>query len=376
MMPLINIQTFDQLVTNQATAQQAQSSQILDQSEGSVTLAVNESNADIAQWLQSLVIQLIAVTRLSTSTGPDVDSFIADFGCIPRLPAIPATGAAIFSRFTSSIQALIYPGATVQSADGSENYIVTTDATNSAWSPDLLAYVVPISTSSVTVPIQAVVAGSSGNMAVGSVTVITTAIPGVDTVTNATATTGGQDIEPDGAVKARFVEFIASFQEGTIAAVKYAVVQTQVGLVCNIVENYSYSNVLQLGYFYVILDDGSGAPSTTLINLVKANIEAIRPLCSSFDIFAPVIINADVAIALTLSSGNLSAIEALVQAAIIAYINSTPLGQPLAYTMLSAVAYGVSPLITNVTAITLNGGIADLIATNQQTIKAGAITIS
>jgi hypothetical protein len=65
---------------------------------GSIELARVEATAAVAMWLQSLVMQLLLVTRLSTSTGTDVDTFIADFGCPPREQAVGSIGQVLFSR--------------------------------------------------------------------------------------------------------------------------------------------------------------------------------------------------------------------------------------------------------------------------------------
>jgi hypothetical protein len=65
-----------------------------------------------------------------------------------------------------------------------------------------------------------------------------------------------------------------------------------------------------------------------------------------------------------------------VQTALLAYISSLTIGQSLPYTRLAQIAYDVSPGITNVSNVSLNGGTADLVATNQQAIRAGVLTIA
>jgi hypothetical protein len=62
--------------------------------------------------------------------------------------------------------------------------------------------------------------------------------------------------------------------------------------------------------------------------------------------------------------------------AIQVYISSLSLGQILPYTQLASIAYAVSPAITNVSAILLNGSTADLAATNKQVIRPGTITVA
>jgi hypothetical protein len=71
-----------------------------------------------------------------------------------------------------------------------------------------------------------------------------------------------------------------------------------------------------------------------------------------------------------------SAVTAIVQAALQNYINTLPLGTSLAYSRLAQVAYDASPGVTNVTAVTLNGGTSDVVATNQQVVKASTVTVN
>jgi uncharacterized phage protein gp47/JayE len=69
------------------------------------------------------------------------------------------------------------------------------------------------------------------------------------------------------------------------------------------------------------------------------------------------------------------ATAALVTTALTNYINSLPLGTPLAWSRLAQVAYDASPGVTNVAAVLLNGATADIATTNQQVIKAGTVSV-
>src|SRR5579884_463958 len=72
----------------------------LDASIGSLTLAFGQAVQGAFLWLQSFAIQILALTRASTSFGTDLDSWMADW-FFTRLPAVAATGNATFSRFTA-----------------------------------------------------------------------------------------------------------------------------------------------------------------------------------------------------------------------------------------------------------------------------------
>jgi len=63
-------------------------------------------------------------------------------------------------------------------------------------------------------------------------------------------------------------------------------------------------------------------------------------------------------------------------AALESYIDALPIGVPLPYTRLAQVAYGASPSVTNVSALTLNGGTADLAPNDFGVVKAGAVVVN
>ncbi len=60
--------------------------QVLSFTKGAVFRALAEAQASVSLWLQGLILQLLTVTRLATSSGADVDSFLLDFA-FTRLPA-------------------------------------------------------------------------------------------------------------------------------------------------------------------------------------------------------------------------------------------------------------------------------------------------
>jgi len=375
---MASLQTQDwvTLVRNQVSAIQGYAKVLVDLTVGSVLRAVVEANAAVVIWLEGLLLQVLAITRAATSSGADLDSWVADFG-VTRLPAVAATGIVTFSRFTTTQQVLVPVGATVQTADGTQQFTVTIDTTNPAYNAGLGGYVIAAGVGNVTVPVQALTAGAAGNAVAGSVSVIAGAISGVDTVTNTAAFTNGTDAESDTALRTRFIAYVGSLSKATKNAVAYAITSLKQGLVASIVENRTYAGATQYGYFYVVVDDGTGSPSSTLLANVANAIDAVRPLTSTFGVFAPVVVNASVAMTISTDAGADHAATALVvKNALTSYINALPLGTTLPFSRLAQVAYDASPSVTNVTGVTLNSGTADLTATSQQVIKATSVTVA
>lgn len=372
----LNIKDFATLVRDQATAIQGRAAGLVDFTIGSLMRAIVEANAGVLQWLQQLIVTLLAATRAATCSGTDLDTWMADFGFI-RLSASQATGAVTFSRFTPTNSALIPVGALVGSTDGSQQFTVTLDTTNAAYSATLGGYLVAAGTASVTVPVIASTAGAAGNALAGTVTVIVGSISGIDTVTNALPFANGVDAELDPAFRARFVLWVQSLSKGTKAAIGYALASMQQGVTYTLTENQDYSGNLLYGYFYAVVDDGSGSPSSTFLNSAANAVEVVRPFTSRYGVFGPTLLTANVGMTITTDSTvTHSVVVAAVVTAIQAYIASLKLGQLLPYTQLAAIAYGVSSAITNVSGVTLNGATADLSATQKQVIRPGTITVA
>ncbi|AMG57767.2 baseplate J/gp47 family protein [Pantoea vagans] len=355
---------------------QAKAAGLVDLAIGSILRALAESNAGVAMWIQQLIVNLLVTTRAATCSGEDLDSWMADFS-FSRLSAVQATGQATFSRFTAANQALIPVGSGVTTTDGTQSYSVIADTTNSAYDASQSGYVIAAGVISQSVPVQANIAGAAGNAQAGTITVISGSIQYVDTVTNSTTYVNGKDAETDDAFRSRFVLWIASLSKATKAAIGYALSSMQSGVTYTLTENYAYNGTAQPGYFYAVVDDGSGTPSSTFISQAYSAIDAVRGFTVSFGVFPPSVVTANVALVITTdSSGNHATIVALVQAAIQKYIASLSLGQLLAYTQLVKVAYGASSLVTNVTSLTLNSGTADIAASAKEVIRAGTISVS
>ncbi len=370
------LQNFTTLVQNMAAAVQAAASQALDLTVGSALRAVLEANASVALWMQWLILQVLQTTRAATSTGPDLDSWMADMTLV-RLPAVAAVGMVTFSRLTPTATAFLPVGALVRSADGSQTFAVTADSTNSAWSAAGGGYSLAAGLAALTVPVAAQMAGSAGNMQSGAISLMVTAIPGIDAVTNAAPLQNGLDAESDAAFRSRFQNFIQSRSRATPLAIGYAVNSIQQGLSYELQENVDTAGNVRMGNFVVTIDDGSGYPSSSLLATAAAAIEAVRPVGSTFAVQSPTVVTANLSVLLTVPSGTMKPpVIAAVATALQAYIDAIPIGASLPLTKVAQVAYAAHPAVVNVGALSINGGTADLTPPASGVIKAGVIAVS
>ena len=106
-------------------------------------------------------------------------------------------------------------------------------------------------------------------------------------------------------------------------------------------------------------------------------VDAVRPVTSTFGVFAPIVVTANVLMSLTTAPGYVHAtVVAAVVAALQKAINTLSLGVPFPFTRLAQIAYDASPGVTNVTGVQLNGTTADITPTSLQVIKAGTLNVS
>jgi len=372
----LSLQNFTTLVESMAAAVQGAAASLLDLTVGSVLRAVLEANAALALWLQWLIVQVLATTRLATSTGTDCDSFGADFGFF-RLPAVAATGSVTFSRFSPSVAAFIGVGTNLSTTDNSQGFAVIADATNPAFDAELSGYNLAAGIGSLTVLAAATTAGVAGNVQPGGISVISSAIPGVDTVTNAQAFAGGINAESDAAFRMRFGSYLGSLSKATNAAIGSAIEGIQQGLSYVISENIDQAGQVQMGHFVVTVDDGSGSPPAALLSTVHQIVDALRPVGSSFAVQGPVVEQAEVSMSLTTQTGvSHQTVVAAVAGAIEDYIDGLSVGATLNYTRLAQLAYDASSAVTNVSAVLLNGGTSDLVPPLFGAVRPGTVTVS
>ena len=364
----LQLQDFPTLLRNQAAAVAASCRTLIDVSVGSVLRAVLEANASVALWMQWLIMEVLATTRAATSTGSDLDSWVADFG-LARLPAVAAQGNARFSRATPGLAAVVPAGALIRTGTiaGAQAFAVSTDVTRPEWNGS--GYVLPASATDITVPVQATVPGRAGNVQAGVLVLLSTAIPGVDSVTNDYAASGGLDAETDAALRVRFGGYIDSRTRATTQAVTFAIQSVQQGLQFTINNGFDSAEAPRPGYFTVVLDDGSGHPSDALLAEVSAAIEPVRALGASYCVIRPQLVVVNVTVQVTGPA-------APVQAAIGGWITALPIGGSVFVSRLIQVSHESDPTVSRVANVMINGVASDLMVGAYSRPVVGTVTVT
>lgn len=384
--PVPFTKSFAQIVNDFAAAAQAESLTPLDFTVGSVFLALAQAHTGSVDWLQKLYLFALLVERLQTSQGGWVDTWTADYmppvdgSNSPRLPATPATGQVTFSRNTPQSQAVIPVGSLVATFDGSQVYQVYADSTNTAYSATIVpggGFIVPANQTSLNVGVRALNPGTAGNALANTITLIRTAIIGIDSVNNPAAFATALDEESDDALKARFKDYIASLAAGTEGAIKYAVEQLQQGLQVTIHENIDSNGATDYGAVTVYVDDGSGTPSDTIVQNAANAVNAVRAAGVRATVLGATTLSANVSLNVVINTSyKAQLVLGAVTNSVGAFVNSLGLENPLYFTELASVAYQASPGVANVHGVVLNGLIeTDLTPAMGQTIKIGTLTV-
>ncbi len=371
---ILPLQKFSVLLENMAAGVQGNAASLVDLSIGSVLRALLEACAAVALWMQWLILQVLTMTRAATSTGSDLDSWMADFS-LTRLPGAASVGSLTFARYTAGLSATIPVGMTVSTSDGTQRFQVTQQSGNPAWNGSTGYTVAPL-VSSVTVPAQAVVAGAAGNVQAGAVGLLTAPVPGIDTVTNAAAFAGGVDAESDAALRARFQLYINSRSLATPQAVAFAIASLQQGLRYAVLENQDTTGAFLPGHFWVVVDDGTGAPPDSLLASASSAVEAVRPIGATYAVTGPVGIG--VAVQMTIVTSHpvtKPAVVLAIEAAVAGWIAALPMAGTLALSKLEALAHGADTSVTSVISATINGAAADATAPENGVLIANSIVV-
>lgn len=213
----------------------------LDKSEGGfIWDALSPAAIELALaaiWAQQILERGFA----STTFGQYLDLRCEEHG-ITRRPAVKASGQA---TFTGTAGTVIPAGTQVSTASSGAApavfFATTSEATIGA-------------EGTVTVDIEAMEAGVSGNVAAGTITLLAQPVSGVTSVTNPAATTGGLDEEDDASLLARYLQRVQSPSAGGNKAdyVNWAMEVAGVG-----------------GVSVVPVRDGPGTVSIAIINTNK-----------------------------------------------------------------------------------------------------------
>ena len=366
--------TYSQFLTNIESA--LAGNEITNLRPGSAALAFAQSMAAVSISQQQLMVHVANITRLATSYGSDVDSFVADFG-MSRLAAVPTSGTITMTRSVSGSTLVIPVGAVCQTTVNQIQFQLVADTNQPNYNVSSNAYVYGVSDVTITATVQAIsVPLSHLSITANTLTQVVSGFVGVSSITNPLPFTNGSSAETDSQLKIRFVEFIGSLTQATETAVEYAINTVQQGLTFQLIESFTFSGAPYPGGFTVVVDDGTGAIPSALLNLITAAILPVRAAGIVFGVFAPTNVPVNVNVVVVASASySQSALQTQVQSNISAYINSLGVGVGCTFINIGAVIQN-TPGVFTYSGLTLNGLSADVSIAPTQLPRAGSVTVT
>ena len=202
-------------------------------------------------------------------------------------------------------------------------------------------------------PVAALVAGTAANMQPGTITLLGSAVSGIDTVTNALAFTNGIDPETDAAFRARFVAFINTRSLATPAAVGYAISSVKQGIDYALNESAGFVP----GGDRRRHRQPAGVPDYQRRGRDRGGAAGRDYL---FGGRRRRVVSATISLTITAARGyQKTALQGPVAAAIKAYVNGLDVAAPLTFYRIPALAFGIAGVAT-VESVLLNSGTADI----------------
>lgn len=265
--------------------------------------------------LCSAVEWLKRQTFAQTAQGEQLDLRAQERG-LDRKPPVAAAGTLTFRRATPLWFSAAVPAGTVCAAAGEEpvRYVTTQEA------------VLPQGELSVSVPARAESGGRAGNTQPGTVTVLVTPPPSLESVTNEAAFTGGEDAESDSELRARLMQSYAGVSNGVNAsfyrefALRYDGVHS-----VGVAERESGP-----GTVGVYLGGRGGAPSEEVVARVRADLDRAREINVAVHTAAAQTVPVPVE-AVVIPSGNVAPEEvtAAAEEAVRGYFDEMAVGEPV-----------------------------------------------
>ncbi len=356
-------------------------------SSGDLLLAVFQANAVQLDFLQAQIALLVKLTRAATSTGADLDTWMADFGFLREAPTFAEGVETLGKNAPATTAVTVSPGAVVQTQGGLIQYQIIADTNQAAYNADALqdasgnpvgAYVLQVGQSAMNVTVQALTAGSASNVVAGALNQPGTQIAGIDTFSNPTNISNGADAESDDSLRARFILFMQTLAKGTESAIQTAINAVQQNLTDVLLENLDPAGNAQLGAFTAVVDDGSGAPAQTVLDAVATAVEAVRAFTIQPYTVAPILVPLTIALNVRVAAG--ANADAVTSAVALAIVNQTTALSTSETDFVSAIETAAES-VANVVSVqpdftTINDAQADFVPTRYQRVTTNTALVS
>ena len=151
---------------------------------GSTAYAFAQSMAASNISLQQLMVHVANITRLASSYGTDVDTFVADFG-LTRLPAVLTSGTVFATRAITGATLIVPVGAVAQTTINQIQLQLVADSNQPNYNVADNAYVYGVNDGTITMTMQAIT-NPIAHLAISAntLTQIVSGFVGINSITN------------------------------------------------------------------------------------------------------------------------------------------------------------------------------------------------
>lgn len=292
-----------------------------------------------------------------TATGTQLDLHGAQRGIL-RKPATKATGVVSFSRYLPLSFDLVIPQGTICATSGEPVVEYETVEEVVLVSGEL----------TVEAPVQAVVAGASGNAAAGYVTTLISVPTGINYASNESAITGGADQESDEEYRKRVLEGYALSANGTNADYYKQIALQQEGV--TMVQ--AVPRASGAGTVTVYLWGENAAPSSGVITAVKEVLDRQREVGVTVKVQAAQKIPLSLTIKVKVSDEvSFDWAKEEIAQSVKSFFDSLEVGEGLFVTDVTKAILSAAP----VEKLELPAGLMDTAGRNGTIIRSGTITV-
>lgn len=332
--------------------------------EGDVTTALQHGAAAMGDVVIRHQVQALRDTFIDGAKDEALTTLVNDHVNIQRNPATFSQATVTLARTSGGAAGALAAGFVVASAiDASGNSVSFTLDANV---PFGLADNGPHSAS-----VTAQIAGTSGNVAAGTITRVTGSplFDSTITCTNAAAAGGGNDAESDPDLRVRARNFWQTLRRGTLGALEQGALNVASVRVARANEDPD------TGIVTVVVSDSSGNSTAQMVADVTAELENWRAGGSVVVVLGATVLLVNVTGQLVGVTGvDTSVLGAVSADAVIGMMGKQRQGETLFLDSIKAAAIGVDP--DSLKALVLSTPLVDVVPSANQVVRAGTVTIS
>lgn len=282
-----------------------------------------------AAQIQALSVQnewVLAQSFPQTAQGEYLDHHAAARG-LQRIGEAKAKGTVRFMTDTPSRTNRIIDAGTTCMTAGEVRFVTTEAVTLAAGE------------SAAEAPAEALIAGPGGNVAAGTVTILTACPVGITACTNPRGFSGGAEAESDEALRLRILESYRRLPNGANAAWYEAAAMSCEGVAAAA----AVGRVRGTGTVDVYITGVDGMPDDVLLESVRQVLADMREIAVDVQVKAPVSRDVCVEAEIMAAPGtDYAAVAGEVEQAVTAWFNGGLLGKPVRMADLGRLIYNVS----------------------------------